>query len=143
MEELLARLTAIHTFSKTIHYNCNGESAYSDHLLADKIGDSLDEFKDSINEVCFLGEGLPTPLSKNVLEQAITFIPDEKKKIQELFKSMDNLIVETLEHIQILVENLDDEKRVSCGEENLLGNIAESLQLRHGLLVLRLKSVRL
>ena len=142
MQELLSRLTAIHHFSKTIHYKSEGESFYGDHLLADRLGDGLDGFKDSINEVCFLGEGVPTPLSKDVLEGAIKFLPDEKKKCFELLGEMDDLIVDTLEHIQDLTGS-KDEGKLSVGEENLLGGIAEDLQLKHGLLVLRLKQARL
>ena len=139
MKELLSRLLAITNFSKTIHYNCKGENAYSDHLLADKIGDGLDTFRDDINEICFLGEGLDTPLSSEVLTSAISFLPEETQDINSLFRSLDDLLVNTLEHIQSLIDNQDDENKISFGEENLLGGIAQDLQLKHGLLVLRLK----
>lgn len=134
MIELLSRLTAIMFYSKTVHYNCKGQNAYSDHLLADKMIDELDGFKDDINEVCFLGENEDTPLSKDVIEGALKFLPEEKQEIDMLFKSLDDLIVETIQHIQDLIDG-----ELSVGEENLLGSIAQDLQFKHGLLHLRLK----
>lgn len=136
MKDLLSKLVAITFYSKTVHYNCSGANAYSDHLLADKIIDDLDSFRDDINEVCFLGEEEPAPLSKEVLSGAMEIIPDESGDINSMFKSLDMLIVNTIDYIQSLMCEGND---LSEGEKNLLGGIAQDLQFKHGLLYLRLK----
>lgn len=122
IDNLIIRLTAIENYAKDIHYNCYGDDFYGKHLFADRIGDNLSDYIDQLKEVCLLGHGLKTLSSKDYLEGATKIIPDNIS-----FDVMRTLIVDTLEDI----ENI---KGISKGDENLIGAIAQDLQNNLGLI---------
>ena len=123
---------AIQNFAKDIHYNCKGESFYGKHLLADRLGDNLSDYIDSIKEVFFMAsdkEPLPSSL---YLTEASVFIPEIAPEDKLNFESMRNLLVNTLQHIETLQD-------LTKGEENLIGSIAENLQNNLGLVNFQIK----
>lgn len=125
MLDILARLTAIKYYAKDIHYTAKGEQFYAVHLLMDRVADGLDDFLDSINEVCYLGSGDTPPSSKEVLRLANAVIPviTDGDNIERLI----GLIRATLEEL----ENIKDTDRA---DNSLLDNIAQDLKLKLGLL---------
>ena len=127
IDETIAMLLAIQNYAKDIHYNCKGDAFYSKHLLCDRVAENMSDYIDSIKETIILAR-LETPKSsKEYMEEAINKIPDITDKDTENFKRLRFLMLNTLASI----ERID---RVSIGEENLLGNIAENLQNSVGLL---------
>lgn len=93
MEKLLAILLAIKHYAKDIHYNSKGKAFWGNHLLADKIGNDMDSFIDSINEQVYLGHHLLPPASANVLDMASELIPliaDE----EIMWKNLDKLLAD-------------------------------------------------
>lgn len=118
---LIEYLIAISNFAKDIHYNCKGESFYSKHLLADRINENLSDHMDSIKEVFFMAADKEPLPSGEYLSRATSLIPQIQKADKNNFKSMQNLLVNTLQHIETL-------KDLTKGEENLIGAIAEDLQ---------------
>ena len=76
MFNVLVYLLAIQQYVKGIHYHCGGDNFYSDHLLADRIYDGLDEFMDQIQECYYLGKGEDTPQPQELLYEANNVIPD-------------------------------------------------------------------
>jgi len=124
MLELLQRLTAINSYAKDCHYNYQ---SFGQHLLADKNQDELIEGKDLVNEVCYLGLGMDTPASEEVLEGALKFIPEVSKGDQVNLARLKLLVKTTLVYIQEM-------KLETRGVENLIGGIAQDLQQLHGLL---------
>ena len=51
MYKILVYLLAIQSQAKNIHYNCSGSSFFSDHLLADRIFEGIQDMMDEINEI--------------------------------------------------------------------------------------------
>ena len=125
MLDILARLTAIKHYAKDIHYNAKGEQFYAVHLLMDRVADGLDDFIDSINEVCYLGAGDVPPSSREVLRIAGAVIPviTEGGNIERLA----GLIRET-------IRELDSVKDTDRADNSLLDSIAQDLKLKLGLL---------
>ena len=125
MLDILARLTAIKYYAKDIHYNEKGEQFYVVHLLMDRVADGLDDFIDSINEVCYLGVGDVPPSSREVLRIAGAIIPviTDGGNIERLA----GLIRETL-------RELDSVKDTDRADNSLLDAIAQDLKLKLGLL---------
>ena len=126
MLDVLARLTAIKHYAKDIHYNAKGEQFYAVHLLMDRVADGLDDFIDSINEVCYLGAGDVPPSSKEVLRLANAVIPviTEEDNLERLI----GLIKATL----LELGNIKDTDRA---DNALLDNIAQDLKLKLGLII--------
>lgn len=126
MLDVLARLTAIKYYAKDIHYNAKGNSFYAVHLLMDRVVDGLDDFIDSINEVCYLGVGDVPPSSKEVLRLANAVIPviTEEDNLERLI----GLIKATL----LELGNIRDADRA---DNALLDNISQDLKLKLGLII--------
>lgn len=124
MLELLQRITAINSYAKDCHYNFQ---TYGQHQLADVNQENLLEYKDLINEVCYLGLGMDAPESEEVLEGALKFIPEVSEDDQVNLARLKLLIKMTLIHIEEM-------KLETRGIENLVGSIAQDLQQLHGLL---------
>lgn len=122
--KLITQLTAISNYAKDIHYNCEGESFYGQHLLSDRINEKLNKFIDLLKEVSILGFGYKPLKSKEYLKDAIDLIPD---KID--FKLIREMLIETLDFIQKL-----SQENMSQGDNNLIGSIAQELQNNLGLL---------
>lgn len=124
MLELLQRITAINSYAKDCHYNFQ---TYGQHQLADVNQENLLEYKDLINEVCYLGLGMDAPESDEVLSGALNFIPEVSEDDQANLARLKLLVKMTLIHIE-------DMKLETRGIENLVGAIAQDLQQLHGLL---------
>ena len=134
MNELIAYLTAIKGYAKNIHYTVHGESFYGKHIFADFISDPIDEYIDSIKEICLLGK-LPEgerPLETSQYDEMAKGLYPKTKTDNDRhnYKSLQDIIFNALSHI----ESLDG---LSRGEENLIGAIAEHLQKANGLLNLQ------
>lgn len=131
INKLIALLLAIANYSKDIHYNAKGSEFYSEHLLADRVSENIYDYIDSIKEVFFLAADKEPLASKEYLKKASELIPDIKDDKQS-FKSLLDLLVDALKHIETL-------KDLTKGEENLIGNIAENLQTSAGLINRQIK----
>lgn len=130
--KLITYLMAIQNFCKDIHYSCHGESFYSKHLFVDRIQENLYNYIDEIKEVCFLGnDERPLP-SEEYLSRATSLIPLLETKDLQNFINLGKLIVEVL----ALIDNME---RLTQGEANLMGAIAQDLQNNLGLLNLQVK----
>lgn len=128
---LICSLIAIQNFCKDIHYNCKGDAFYSKHLLADRIQNNISDYIDRIKEVSFLGNDEKTLPSGEYLSRATSLIPEIAEEDKENFKSLENLIVNTLMSLQ----DMD----ATMGEDNLYGTIAEDLQNSLGLINRQIK----
>ena len=133
MFNILVYLLAIQKTAKGIHYLCKNSSFYSDHLLADKIQDGLDDFMDDIQEICYLGHNEDAPQPSSVLKAATAIVPVLTDDIDEDFNLLNNLIVSCITEIQSL-----SEKPYSLGDFDLLGRIGSDLQQKHGFIFRRL-----
>lgn len=132
-KKLLAMLIALKYASKDIHYSVKGDSFYSDHLFADTLNGDIDTWVDDINEVCFLGELIKAPYSKEVLIQAVDYLPPYLDDTKRHFQNYMDLVKEVLTYIESNINN------VSACEANLVGGIAQDLQQRFGLLWRRIQ----
>lgn len=130
--KLITYLIAIQNFCKDIHYHCSGESFYSKHLFVDRIQENLNNYIDEIKEVCLLGNDVSPLLSGEYLSRATSLIPLLEDKDLQNFISLGKIIVETL----ALIDNMD---KLTQGEANLMGAIAQDLQNSLGLLNLQVK----
>lgn len=124
---LIIYLIAIQNFCKDIHYNAKGEAFYSKHLLADRIQENISEYLDDIKEICILGSNEETLPSGEYLSRATSLIPQIQEDDKDNFKSLENILINTLE----LLEKMENSTK---GEENLYGNIAQDLQQSLGLI---------
>lgn len=122
INKLITQLMAISHYAKDIHYNCPGDSFYSNHLFADRIFENIGEYIDSLKEVCLLGHKIKPLASAEYLKQAASLIPSETD-----FKKMRKLLYETL----VIIE---ETKNISKGDDNLLGTIAQDIQNSLGLI---------
>lgn len=139
-EKLLSMMYALKFGVADLHYWIKGSSFYGNHKFADYIRYGEDEddhilskYIDDINEVCFLGAERETPYSKDIVSAALEFIPVKTTDEEQLFRNIKELIYSIL----VLIEKLVDD--ASAGEANLLGNIAQDLQQRYGLLWRRVR----
>ena len=123
---LIEYLIAIQNFAKDIHYNCKGEAFYSKHLLADRIEENISGYIDSIKEVFFMASFKEPLPSGEYLSRATSLIPQIDPSDKYNFRSMQNLLTNTLQHIETIQD-------LTKGEENLIGAIAENLQTSLGL----------
>ena len=129
---LIEYLIAIQNFAKDIHYNCKGEAFYSKHLLADRIEENISGYIDSIKEVFFMASFKEPLPSGEYLSRATSLIPQIDPSDKYNFRSMQNLLTNTLEHIETLQD-------LTKGEENLIGAIAENLQTSLALVNFQIK----
>ena len=134
MNELIAYLVAIKGYSKNIHYTTHGESFYGKHIFVDLISGPIDEFIDSIKEICLLGkfpEG-ERPLETSKYDELAKNLYPELSEEDDKgnFDRLQQLILQALNHIERLTS-------LSRGSENLIGAIAEHLQKMNGLLNLQ------
>lgn len=128
---LICSLIAIQNFCKDIHYNAKGDAFYSKHLLADRVQENISDYIDRIKEVALLGNDIETLPSGEYLSRAISLIPELSKEDKENFKSLENLIINTLMALQDI--------EATMGEDNLYGTIAEDLQNSLGLINRQIK----
>lgn len=126
--ELIARLTAICSFAKDIHYT---NVSYEDHLLADRIHDGIDTQLDDIKEQIILSKRELPLSSKEYLKKAIDFIPDVNKddnKANWIF------LRDLIETTRTLLNEIKPEDRAGNA---LLDNIAQSLSTDAALLFIQ------
>ena len=100
--------------------------------MVDRIQENLSEYLDQIKEVFFLASDKEPLPSGEYLSRATSLIPEIAPEDKANFKSMQNLIVVTLQHIEGLTD-------LTKGEENLIGAIAQDLQNSLGLINLQIK----
>lgn len=131
MKNLITYLEAIRQTAKDWHYSALGSSFYSDHLLADKIGDPINGFIDSIKEVCFLGKEKDVPSSKEINDGMDLKSDIDAAGFPAEISSQINLALYSIEELS--------KSGIMQGEINLLGSVAENLQLSKGLLWRRSK----
>ena len=131
VNNLICSLMAIQNFCKDIHYNSKGDAFYSKHLLADRVQDNISDYIDRIKEVSILGNDEKTLPSGEYLSRATSLIPELAEEDKENFKSLENLLVNTLMALQNM--------QATLGEANLYGAIAEDLQNSLGLINRQIK----
>lgn len=131
INKLIVYLMAISNYSKDIHYNAKGEAFYSKHLLSDRIQENINGYIDSIKELFFLPTDEMPLSSSEYLKQASEMIPQIEKYDKDSFINLFNLIIEALK----LIEEIEANK----AEENLLGEIAQNLQISIGLINRQIK----
>lgn len=128
INKLIAMLMAIAGYSKDIHYTASGDAFLSKHQLADRVYDGINDQIDSIKEVFFLGNNLLPLTSAEYQISSVAFIPQVQKDNDQVnFEELALLINSAL----TLIDNLTD---LGCGENNLVGGVAESLQQKLGLI---------
>ena len=131
INNLICLLIAIQNFCKDIHYNSKGDAFYAKHLLADRVQDNISDYIDRIKEVSILGNDEKTLPSGEYLSRATSLIPEIEESDKENFKSLENLIINTLMSLQ--------DMEATLGEDNLYGAIAEDLQQGLGLINRQIK----
>lgn len=130
INELIQRLMAIACFSKDIHYNAIGIESYSDHLLADRLCDGLDEFIDTIKENILLGNKQKVLKSTEYMNGTIKIVPDVVSDDNtENFRKILKLIDGTISFANKLT--------LDKGDSSLVDNICEKLKNDKGLLQIR------
>ena len=100
--------------------------------MADRVQDNIADYIDRIKEVSILGNDVDTLPSGEYLSRATSLIPELSEEDKDNFKSLENLLVNTLMSIQ----QIDSATK---GEENLYGAIAEDLQNSLGLINRQIK----
>lgn len=127
--DLLKVLYCIKFFAKDIHYTAKGDSFYSDHLLADRIIDGLDDFIDDINENLYLGFEEKAPISK----QVIAGVAEDLMLVQDDIKVNWRRLYSYLEEAEELIYKIEEEYKFPQ-ISSLLDNIANDLQKKKGLI---------
>lgn len=136
MFNVLVYLLAIQQYAKGIHYHCKGDSFYSDHLLADRIYDGIDDFIDQIQESYYLGKGDETPQPQELLYEASNIIPDISGSVSDDFLKLADLIGYCAEELN----KVSKAETTTIGDSDLIGRIFNDLQTKHGFIYQRLKS---
>lgn len=126
LNKLICALIALQNFCKDIHYNSKGDAFYSKHLLVDRVSENISDYIDSIKEVCFLAADKEPLASSEYLKKASELIPDISKNDKDSFMKLKDLLVKALKQIEKLT-------KLTKGEDNLIGAIAENLQTSLGL----------
>ena len=135
MFNILVYLLAIEKTAKGIHYLCKGQNFFSDHLLADRIQDGLDEFMDEIQEIYYLGKEEDAPQPSQVLASAGAMVPELTDDIEEDFKKLEKIMLSCIDEI----ETASKLTATTCGDNDLLGRIGSDIQQKHGFVWRRLK----
>ena len=130
--KLVAYLIAIANFAKDIHYSVKGDAFYSKHLLADRVYDGLNDFKDSVIEICILGNDLEPLLMSEYNAMANGLTPLLSKDDRENFEKLKELMTDALGHLEAM-------QGTTRGENSLIDSIAQDLQQKLGLLSLQVK----
>ena len=136
MFRVLCFLLAIQRQAKEIHYHAKGGCFLSDHLLADRIYDGLDDLIDEIQENYYLGKEEEAPSQKDLLIEASEEVNDASGDIKMDFEHLDSLIMSCIARIESIIEANEN---LTAGDNDLLGRICSDLQKKHGFLVRRIK----
>ena len=135
MEQLLCLLIVIQRVAKEIHYRAFGENFWSDHLLADKVFDGLEDFMDEIQENYFMCEEEANPYQKRIYTYASSMMPESWGSVKELFEILDGFVLQTI----LQATELSKASDITAADSDLLGRICGDLQQKHGFLAKRLK----
>ena len=135
MRKVLMILMAIQRAAKGIHYHTGGAQFFSDHLLADRIYDDLDDLIDEIQENYFLGKEEEAPAQKDLLKGAAELVPDETDDMKLAFTALDQLLLDGINTLQTTSEL----SALTAGDNDLIGRICSDLQKKHGFVWRRLK----
>lgn len=135
MRKVLMILMAIQRAAKGIHYHTGGAQFFSDHLLADRIYDDLDDLIDEIQENYFLGKEEDAPAQKDLLKGAAELVPDETDDMKLAFSALDQLLLDGINTLQTISEL----SALTAGDNDLIGRICSDLQKKHGFVWRRLK----
>lgn len=135
MEELLVLLIVIQRVAKETHYRAVGENFWSDHLLADRIFEGLEDLMDEIQENYFMGEEEANPTQKRIYTEASSMMPESFSSVKDLFAVLDGFIMRGI----FLATELSKASDITAGDSDLLGRICGDLQKKHGFIVKRLK----
>ena len=135
MRKVLMILMAIQRAAKGIHYHTGGAQFFSDHLLADRIYDDLDDLIDEIQENYFLGKEEDAPAQKDLLKGAAELVPDETDDMKLAFTALDQLLLDGINTLQTTSEL----SALTAGDNDLIGRICSDLQKKHGFVWRRLK----
>ena len=127
--DLLKVLYCIKFFAKDIHYAAKGDLFYSDHLLADRVIDGIDDFIDDINENLYLGFEEEAPISK----QVIAGVAEDLLLVQDDIKVNWKRLYAYLEEAEELIYKIEEEYKFPQ-ISSLLDNIANDLQKKKGLI---------
>ena len=135
MEQLLCLLIVIQRVAKEAHYRAFGETFWSDHLLADKVFDGLEDLMDEIQETYFMGEEEANPTQKRIYAYASSMMPESWGSLKDLFVILDGFVMQGI----LLASELSKASAITAAESDLLGRICSNLQQKHGFLNKRLK----
>lgn len=127
MITLIERLEAIKNYAKDIHYHAHGDSFYGIHLLMDRVADGIDEQIDTIKEVCYLGAIQEVPSSSDILRVAAAYVPEITDDIKANIGRLSDAISQAIDDVERL-------KGTSSAQDSVLDTVAQSLQLKRGLL---------
>lgn len=126
INKLVCALIALQNFCKDIHYNCKSDAFYSKHLLVDRVQENIGEYIDRIKEVFFLAADKEPLKSGEYLKKSAELIPDIAENDKESFERLKDLLIKTMKQAEKLT-------KLTKGEENLIGAVAEDLQNSLGL----------
>lgn len=129
---LIRLLLAIQSYCKDIHYNSKGDAFYGKHLLVDRVQENISEYIDQIKELFFLPTDKEPLPSEAYLTGAAALIPSISEDDRTNFQALQRLITNTL-------QNIEDMKGLTIGEQNLIGAIAQDLQTSVGLIARQVK----
>ena len=135
MYKILVYLLAIQCQAKNIHYNCGGLSFFSDHLLADRIIEGIQELMDEINENYYLGKEEKAPEQTKLLEDASELVPESTTDMNVAFAQLDKLIITCIDEL----ETTSAFESITVGDNDLIGRICSDLQKKHGFIWRRMQ----
>lgn len=126
INDIISKLIALQNFCKDVHYNCSGESAYSKHLLADRIQENINDYIDTLKENALLGAGYRPLPSAEYLQSAIKYIPEIKiNEDKENFKSL----LELIESIQTSLEQIETNRGVNKTLDDIYADLLNASAL--------------
>ena len=129
-DKLIYLLMAIREYAKFIHYTASGSNFYAVHKFMDDISQNLNDYIDTIKEVCLMGNKIIP--SGNYLTGASALMPAKPETDKDKLKMLSILINNTLSHI-------DSFEDISRADEDILGEIARDLKKNYGLLLRQVK----
>lgn len=131
MKILLAQMTAAKMIALDWHYTASGASFYAEHLLAEKIADSLgDSLRDKIIETHYLGETRTVPPTSGEIVGEALRIYEGQKADDPKPVALSSLLAVAAAHAEELARN----GRLSIGTKSLLDEVSQSAYQSIGLI---------
>lgn len=125
MEAIIVYLEAIKGLSKDIHYELKGTSFYGNHLLMDRIHDSLNDFQDEIKENYFMYNEKSVPTHLSIMAQAMALLPEDGTDVLVKMGTLNELIKTTIYQVEQVIK---DNSNLDAGDNDLLGRISSALK---------------